>query len=296
MSKGCKSSQRPAPSGQRHADTGKIWRQSGALNPVLCDCLSPLCLSLSLFLSLHFVFLTVCPRLRLRLPVRLSLFSVLSLPACVSQTAGRRSRQAFDSAEAVEGVWSDWGEWSECSQTCGVGVSERSRNCLPPLPPQTPPLSHSPPNWGGYIPGGGGGGGGPVISAMRPFYPSRYPGQHPPYYPASVPANQSPGLPLYRDMAAGVGPGPGPGPGPGSPPVSPLGSFYPPDYAQTNREPAVPVYRSPYHASPPRGHSQPGRVMRRPAANQGAQRGGGGGSRRSVAANQDGAAAASGRR
>ncbi|KAJ3598418.1 hypothetical protein NHX12_001928 [Muraenolepis orangiensis] len=94
-------------------------------------------------------------------------------------TAGRRSRQAFDAAEAVEGVWSVWGEWSECTQTCGVGVSERSRKCLPPPPPQTP-LSHSPPNWGGYNPGWAGG---PVISAMRPFYPSRYAGQQPPYYP-----------------------------------------------------------------------------------------------------------------
>ncbi|CAL8247271.1 unnamed protein product [Lota lota] len=197
------------------------------------------------------------------------------------KTGGRRSRQVFDSTEAVEGVWSVWGEWSECSQTCGVGVSERSRNCLPSPPPQTPPLSHSPPSWGGYIPGGGGG---PVISAMRPFYPSRYPGQHPPYYPPSISANQSPGLPLYRDMAAEVGPGPGPVQG--SPPVSP-GSFYQPDYFQTNQDPAVPVYRSPYHATP-RGHNQPGRVMRRPT-NPGVQRAAGGGSRRSVATNQDGA-------
>uniref|UniRef100_A0A8D3BK65 PLAC domain-containing protein n=1 Tax=Scophthalmus maximus TaxID=52904 RepID=A0A8D3BK65_SCOMX len=42
----------------------------------------------------------------------------------------------------------------ECSHTCGVGVSQRSRKCLPP--PQPPPLSHSPPNWAGYLPGGGG--------------------------------------------------------------------------------------------------------------------------------------------
>ncbi|CAL8359785.1 unnamed protein product [Arctogadus glacialis] len=223
------------------------------------------------------------------LVVATSSSSSSSARAGKKKTAGRRSRQAFDSAEAVEGVWSDWGEWSECSQPCGVGVSERSRNCLSPPPPQTPSLSHSPPNWGGYIPGGGGG---PVISAMRPFYPSRYPGEHPPYYPPSNPANQSPGLPLYRDMVAGVGPGPGPGPRPGpgpvqgSPPVSP-GSFYQPDYSQTNQDPAAPVYRSPYHANP-RGHNQPGRVMRRPT-NQGAQRAGGGGSRRSVATNQDGA-------
>uniref|UniRef100_A0A4W6FR92 PLAC domain-containing protein n=1 Tax=Lates calcarifer TaxID=8187 RepID=A0A4W6FR92_LATCA len=52
----------------------------------------------------------------------------------------------------------------ECSQTCGVGVSQRSRKCLPPPPPQSPPLSHSPPNWAGYLPRGIGG---PVISPAR---------------------------------------------------------------------------------------------------------------------------------
>uniref|UniRef100_A0A672G1W4 Uncharacterized protein n=1 Tax=Salarias fasciatus TaxID=181472 RepID=A0A672G1W4_SALFA len=58
------------------------------------------------------------------------------------------SRQVFE-AEPVEGVWSVWGDWSECTQTCGVGVSQRSRKCLPPPPPQAPPYSLSPPNWAG---------------------------------------------------------------------------------------------------------------------------------------------------
>uniref|UniRef100_A0A8C6PIR4 ADAMTS like 4 n=1 Tax=Nothobranchius furzeri TaxID=105023 RepID=A0A8C6PIR4_NOTFU len=75
----------------------------------------------------------------------------LSLPHFT--VASRKSRQAFE-AESVEGVWSDWGEWSECSQTCGVGVSQRSRKCLAPPIPQTPPFSHPPPNWAGYSPGG----------------------------------------------------------------------------------------------------------------------------------------------
>uniref|UniRef100_A0A8C6PH73 ADAMTS like 4 n=1 Tax=Nothobranchius furzeri TaxID=105023 RepID=A0A8C6PH73_NOTFU len=95
----------------------------------------------------------------------------------VFQVASRKSRQAFE-AESVEGVWSDWGEWSECSQTCGVGVSQRSRKCLAPPIPQTPPFSHPPPNWAGYSPGGGGG---PAFSPVNPYFPPRYPGQHPSY-------------------------------------------------------------------------------------------------------------------
>uniref|UniRef100_A0A3Q3X032 PLAC domain-containing protein n=1 Tax=Mola mola TaxID=94237 RepID=A0A3Q3X032_MOLML len=80
--------------------------------------------------------------------------------------------QAFE-VDPVEGVWSIWGEWSECSETCGVGISQRSRNCLPPPPPQMPPLSHSPPNWAGYLPGGNGS---PVISPGHPYYNPNYPG------------------------------------------------------------------------------------------------------------------------
>ncbi|KAG7237683.1 hypothetical protein INR49_032129 [Caranx melampygus] len=115
--------------------------------------------------------------------------------AAKRKVAGRRSRQVFE-AEPVEGVWSVWGEWSECSQTCGIGISQRSRRCLPPPTPQSPPLSHSPPNWAGYLPGGIGG---PVISPVRPFYPPRYPGQHPPYRPPPISSNHNPGLSLFRN-------------------------------------------------------------------------------------------------
>ncbi|XP_078143483.1 ADAMTS-like protein 4 isoform X2 [Centroberyx gerrardi] len=189
------------------------------------------------------------------------------------KVAGRRSRQVFE-AEAVEGVWSAWGEWSECSQTCGVGVSQRSRKCLPPPPPQTPLLSRSPPNWGGYVPGGIGG---PVISAVGPYYPSHYPGQHPPYYSPSVSTNHNPGLPLYRNTPVGGGAVPGL--------ANPSPPFYQPEFSPANQD-HVSVYRSPYHATS-HGYNQPARITRRPT-NPGAARNGGGGSRRSVSTNREG--------
>lgn len=191
------------------------------------------------------------------------------------QVAGRRSRQVFE-VDPVEGVWSVWGDWSECSQTCGVGVSQRSRKCLPPPPPQTPPLSHSPPNWAGYLPGGIGG---PVISPVRPYYPPNYPGQHPPYHSPSIPTNHNTGLPLYRNTNSGGGGAPVPGEANKSPP------FHQPEFSPNNQD-HIPVYRSPYHA-PSHGYNQQTRIIRRPT-NPGAVRAGGGGSRRSVSTNRDG--------
>ncbi|XP_041648933.1 thrombospondin type-1 domain-containing protein 4 [Cheilinus undulatus] len=201
--------------------------------------------------------------------------------AAKKKVAGRKSRQAFE-ADPVEGVWSVWGEWSECSQTCGVGVSQRSRKCLPPPPPQAPPISLSPPNWAGYVPGGIRG---PVISSVRPYYPPRYPGQHPSYHSPQIPTNHNPGLPLYRDTnSAGVGGGGGGGgPIPGQ--ANPSPSFYQPEFSQTNPDP-VSVYRSPYH-TPSHGFNQQARTIRRPP-NQGAVRPGGGGSRRSISTNREG--------
>lgn len=203
--------------------------------------------------------------------------------AAKRKVAGRRSRQVFD-AEPVEGVWSVWGEWSECSQTCSVGVSQRSRKCLPPPPPQNPPLSHSPPNWAGYVPGGIGG---PVISPLRPFYSPRYPGQHQPYHSPSIPTHHNPGLPLYRNTNTGGGVGGGGGGGGGGAPVpgqaNPNPPYYQPEFPPTSQD-HVSVYRSPYHA-PSHGYNQPARIIRRPT-NPGTARAAG--SRRSISANRDG--------
>ncbi|XP_037532557.1 thrombospondin type-1 domain-containing protein 4 [Nematolebias whitei] len=189
--------------------------------------------------------------------------------------ASRRSRQAFE-AEPVEGVWSVWGEWSECSQTCGVGISQRSRKCLPPPLPQTPPISLSPPNWAGYLHRSNGE---PAASPVNPFYPPRYPGQHPPYRSPSSSNNHNPGLPLYRNTPAG---GERPqvlGPENRSPP------FYHSESSPANQNPAS-GYRSPYY-TPSQGYNPPARVIRR-LTNPGAARAGGGGSRRSVSTNLEG--------
>ncbi|XP_061632436.1 thrombospondin type-1 domain-containing protein 4 isoform X2 [Phyllopteryx taeniolatus] len=180
------------------------------------------------------------------------------------KVAGRRSRQVFE-AEPVEGVWSVWAEWSDCSQSCGVGVSQRSRNCLPP-PPTSPSVSYSSPNWGGHLPGGVGG---PVISSMRPYHPSR---QHPPHNQLPNP-NQ--GVSLYRSTPPGGDVGL----------TNPSSPFYQAEYPVANQN-RVSVYRSPYHA-PSRAYNQQQRTIRRPS-NPGALRAAGGGSRRSVSTSREG--------
>ncbi|XP_037310225.2 ADAMTS-like protein 4 [Pungitius pungitius] len=186
------------------------------------------------------------------------------------KVTGRRSRQVFE-AEPVEGVWSVWGEWSGCSQTCGVGVSQRSRTCLPP----PPPISHSPPNWAGYVPGGMGG-------PVRPYYPPRYPGQHQPYHPSSISDDHDQGVSLYRNTNPGGGGGGAPVPGQANPNIP----FFQPEFPPSDQDHAS-VYRSPYHA-PSHGYNQPSRTIRRPT-NPGASRAAaGGGSRRSIAPNREG--------
>ncbi|XP_066577130.1 ADAMTS-like protein 4 isoform X2 [Amia ocellicauda] len=201
-------------------------------------------------------------------PARIKGCSVINPALTALQVPGRVSRQAGGS---LDGVWGPWGAWSPCSRSCGFGVSERKRRCLPP--PEYPP----------------------IISALRPDYtPLRDPHYSPrdPHYaprdpsPREIPfppppANQSPGLPLYR-------PSRDPDPLLQPPLANQEPPFYRSDYPPTNQD-FVSIYRQPFSSSSsssPQGYGQSGRDTRRPT-NQGAVREGGGSGRRSIPTNHE---------
>ncbi|KAJ8354851.1 hypothetical protein SKAU_G00224180 [Synaphobranchus kaupii] len=202
---------------------------------------------------------------------------IVSLTRAEKQAAGRKSRQALE-REVQEGVWGPWNPWTDCSQSCGVGVSERRRQCLPPprIPQNWGASSFLPPGLPNHT---------PVISAIRPYYPSQYSlsnpsqfggGERPPFFTPQLRPNQDPGISIYRNN---LGVAPADRSNPGAP-------FYRPEFAPPNQEPA-PVYRPPSFPSSSLGYGQR-RASRRPT-NQGAGRAGGGGSRRSVATSRDAA-------
>uniref|UniRef100_A0A8C7UPM1 Thrombospondin type 1 domain containing 4 n=1 Tax=Oncorhynchus mykiss TaxID=8022 RepID=A0A8C7UPM1_ONCMY len=68
------------------------------------------------------------------------------------------------------GSWGSWGPWSSCSRSCGVGVQEQNRPCLP---------SHT-----------------PSMGAVA--YPSRPDGHHPNQNPGHVVSALRPTVPLHR--------------------------------------------------------------------------------------------------
>ncbi|KAK5934915.1 hypothetical protein CgunFtcFv8_020321 [Champsocephalus gunnari] len=62
----------------------------------------------------------------------------------------------------VQGSWGAWGSWSACSRTCGRGVQEQGRPCLPVYTPSRHPSRREgvPAQQPGHI-----------ISALRPTVP-----------------------------------------------------------------------------------------------------------------------------
>ncbi|XP_028257890.1 thrombospondin type-1 domain-containing protein 4 [Parambassis ranga] len=62
----------------------------------------------------------------------------------------------------IQGSWGSWGPWSTCSRSCGNGVQEQTRPCLPAYTPTQNPsrVANAPPQQPGH-----------VISALRPTVP-----------------------------------------------------------------------------------------------------------------------------
>ncbi|KAM4602356.1 thrombospondin type-1 domain-containing protein 4 [Polymixia lowei] len=66
--------------------------------------------------------------------------------------------------EGPQGSWGSWGPWASCSRTCGGGVQEQTRPCLPV---HTPSLATHPSRRAGARPQHPG----HVVSALRPVVP-----------------------------------------------------------------------------------------------------------------------------
>ncbi|XP_018423624.1 PREDICTED: ADAMTS-like protein 4 [Nanorana parkeri] len=74
--------------------------------------------------------------------------AIIRLSYCDEKLPPRTPRQALEdevSENKIAGTWGLWGPWSSCSQTCGLGVIERSRSCLSPYQ-QVPWMPRSEPN------------------------------------------------------------------------------------------------------------------------------------------------------
>ncbi|XP_023685810.1 thrombospondin type-1 domain-containing protein 4 isoform X1 [Paramormyrops kingsleyae] len=211
------------------------------------------------------------------LVLRISLLIWIFLTRAEARVSGRKARQTQET-EGLEASWGPWSPWGDCSQTCGVGVSDRRRRCL-----AKPRASHSwelPAFLSLGLPNHT-----PVVSAIRPHYPSQYPltdtyaysgGERRPFYSPSSSANQNGRLPVFRRSQ-----------GSGLPdqarPEAPLSWR---DFPPYNQE-SVSVYRPPSFPSSSINYGQVGRSPW-PPDSEGTGRVAGGGTRRSVPANQDG--------
>lgn len=62
----------------------------------------------------------------------LSCLSNINSVASVQVPQRTESQQEFRSEYGeIQGAWGTWGAWSTCSRTCGKGVQEQTRPCLP---------------------------------------------------------------------------------------------------------------------------------------------------------------------
>lgn len=106
---------------------GQWWEAEGQAGHV--DEMSlytrPRCVEIKVLLTEAF-----CPGLSLFFVCAASLITVISSPLQGAQRS--EPQQEFRAEpEEVQGSWGAWGAWSTCSQTCGRGVKEQRRPCLP---------------------------------------------------------------------------------------------------------------------------------------------------------------------
>eukprot|EP00063_Salmo_salar_P007854 XP_013982689.1 PREDICTED: thrombospondin type-1 domain-containing protein 4-like [Salmo salar] len=88
----------------------------------------------------------------------------------VPQRAEPQQQEAGGVQGGAPGSWGSWGPWSSCSRSCGGGVQEQNRPCLP---------SHT-------------------LSMGAVAYPSRPDGHHPNQNPGHVVSALRPTVPLHR--------------------------------------------------------------------------------------------------
>lgn len=99
------------------------------------------------------------------LPSFFALCGVANLGCFISIQVTQRAepQQEFRAEHGeIQGSWGTWGPWSSCSRTCGRGVQEQSRPCLPVYTPSQYPSRRAGvhPQQPGH-----------VISALRPTVP-----------------------------------------------------------------------------------------------------------------------------
>ncbi|XP_078393589.1 uncharacterized protein LOC144677326, partial [Cetorhinus maximus] len=151
-------------------------------------------------------------------------FHLLTILQCsythrkVPQRKSRQVVEAQETADGIPGVWSSWGPWSACSSSCGIGIAQQSRRCVPQEPegqrwalqPRGPYTQPQPSHGEGQYSGRS-------VSALRPTYslhvdsepPTFSRGQSPTLQAQQEPAGHQQGeasnqhsLPLYADQFA----------------------------------------------------------------------------------------------